>query len=102
MSIWAKPLTDKGITGLPQIWPKFFTALELQKTNHPNKNTRFKKVTNVTTPWSSSVSYKKILSCKLKKSALSPLCNIRFKKALSHYSICYIKYISNTVYSDSN
>ena len=65
MSIWAKPLTDKGIilankkkkkkdkgiTGLPQIWPKFFTALDLQKTNHPNKNTILKKVINVTTPW---------------------------------------------------
>ena len=43
MSIWAKPLTDKGITGSPQIWPNFFTALELQKTNHPNKNTILKK-----------------------------------------------------------
>ena len=52
MSIWAKPLTDKGITGSPQIWPKFFTALDLQKTNHPNKKTIFKKVTNVTSPWS--------------------------------------------------
>ena len=32
MSIWVKPLTDNGITGSPEIWPKIF-AVDLHNTN---------------------------------------------------------------------
>ena len=45
MSIWVKPLTDNGITGSPEIWPKIF-AVDLQNTI---TNTNTSKNTNTIT-----------------------------------------------------